>query len=41
VLYDVDVYGSTIDLIKFKGRGHFKKAGEWLAGLVKFEPKGK
>jgi len=40
VIYDVDVYESTIDLIKIKQRGPFKKAGDWLAGLMKFEPKG-
>jgi mRNA-degrading endonuclease RelE of RelBE toxin-antitoxin system len=40
VLYDVDVYKSTIDIIRIKQRGTFQKAGEWLAGLVKFEPKG-
>jgi hypothetical protein len=41
VLYDVDVYESTIDLITIKRHGPFKKAGDWLAGLVKFEPRGK
>lgn len=41
VLYEVDVYESTIDLIKIKPRGDFKKAGDWLAGLIRFEPKGK
>jgi len=41
VLYEVDVYESTVDLIRMKRRGPFKKAGEWLAGLMKFEPKGK
>jgi hypothetical protein len=41
VLYDVDVYKSTIDLITIKRRGRFKKAGEWLAGLMTFEPKRK
>jgi hypothetical protein len=41
VLYDVDVYESTIDLITIKRRGPFKKASDWLTGLVKFEPKGK
>ncbi len=41
VLYEVDVYESTVDLIKIKRRGLFKKAGKWLAGLVKFEPGGK
>lgn len=38
VLYEVDVYKSTVDVIKIKRRGLFKKAGEWLAGLTKFEP---
>jgi hypothetical protein len=41
VLYDVDVYESTIDVIRIKRRGRFKKAGDWLGGLMKFEPKGK
>ena len=40
VLYDVDVYESTIDLMKIKRRGRFKKTAGWLAGLTKFEPKG-
>ena len=40
VLYDVDVYESVVDLIQIKRRGAFKKAGDWLAGLMKFEPKG-
>jgi hypothetical protein len=41
ILYEVDVYESAVDLMKIKQRGTFKKAGAWLAGLVKFEPKGK
>jgi len=41
VLYEVDVYESTIDLITVKRHGPFRKAADWLAGLVKFEPKGK
>src|SRR5260370_37606667 len=41
VLYEVDVFESTIDLVKIKRRGPFKRAGDWLAGLAKFEPKGK
>jgi hypothetical protein len=40
VLYEVDVYESIVDLIRIKRRGPFKKAGEWLAGLMKFEPRG-
>lgn len=39
VLYGVDVYGASVDLIKIKRRGAFKKAGDWLGGLLKFEPK--
>jgi mRNA-degrading endonuclease RelE of RelBE toxin-antitoxin system len=39
ILYDVDVYESSIDLIQVKRRGAFKKAGDWLGGLLKFEPK--
>lgn len=38
VLYDVDVYLETIDLIRIKKRGRYKKAGEWLSGLLNFEP---
>jgi len=41
VLYDVDIYESTVDLIRIKRRGRFKKGGEWLAGLMRFEPRGK
>lgn len=41
VLYEVDVYLETIDIICIKRRGFRRKAGEWLAGLVRFEPKGK
>jgi hypothetical protein len=41
VLYEVNVYESTVNLIRIKRRGSFKKAGEWLAGLMRFEPKGK
>jgi hypothetical protein len=41
VLYEVDVYESAIDLIKIKRRGPLRKAGDWFAGLMKFEPKGK
>lgn len=41
ILYDVDVYKSSVDIIKIKRRGTFKKAGDWLGGLLKFEPKGK
>jgi len=41
ILYDVDVYESSVDLIQIKCRGAFKKAGDWLAGLMRFEPKGK
>ena len=41
ILYDVDVYESSVDLIQIKRRTAFKKAGDWLAGLIKFEPKGK
>lgn len=41
ILYDVDVYESSVDLIKIKRRGAFKKAGDWLAGLMNFEPKEK
>jgi hypothetical protein len=41
LLYEVDVYESKIDLITIKRRGAFKRAGGWLAGLMKFEPKGK
>jgi hypothetical protein len=39
VLYEVDIYESRIDLITIKRRGPFKKAAEWLAGLMKFEPR--
>jgi hypothetical protein len=35
----VDVYESLVDLIQIKRRGAFKKAGDWLGGLLKFEPK--
>jgi mRNA-degrading endonuclease RelE of RelBE toxin-antitoxin system len=41
VIYEVDLFKSTIDLVKIKRRGPFKRAGDWLAGLVKFEPGGK
>jgi hypothetical protein len=41
VLYEVDVYESTVDLIRIKRRGPFKKVAEWLAGLMRFEPRGK
>lgn len=41
ILYDVDVYESSVDLIQIKRRGAFKKAGDWLVGLIRFEPKGK
>src|SRR5258708_3972602 len=41
VLYEVDVYESTVELISIKRRGAFKKASEWLTGLMKFEPKRK
>jgi mRNA-degrading endonuclease RelE of RelBE toxin-antitoxin system len=40
VLYEVNIFQSTVDLVKIKKRGPFKRAGEWLAGLTKFEPKG-
>ena len=39
ILYEVDVYESLVDLIQIKRRGAFKKAGDWLGGLLKFEPK--
>jgi|SRR5215469_7376776 len=41
ILYDADVYESSVDLIKIKRRGASKKAADWLAGLMRFEPKGK
>jgi|SRR5579863_7040978 len=41
VLYEVDVYESTVDLIRVKRRGPVKKLGGWLTGLLKFEPRGK
>jgi mRNA-degrading endonuclease RelE of RelBE toxin-antitoxin system len=39
ILYDVNVYESSVDIIRIKRRTAFKKAGDWLAGLMKFEPK--
>ena len=41
VLYDVNVYESSVEIIQIKRRAAFKKAGDWLAGLMRFEPKGK
>jgi hypothetical protein len=41
ILYDVDVYESLVDIIQIKRRTAFKRAGDWLAGLMRFEPKGK
>jgi len=41
VLYRVNVFESTIELVRVKRRGLFRKTGEWLAGLTQFKPKGK
>jgi hypothetical protein len=41
ILYDANVYESSIDIMQIKRRTAFKRAGNWLAGLMKFEPKGK
>jgi hypothetical protein len=38
VIYEIDVFESTIDLVNLKRRGPFKRVGDWLAGLTKFEP---
>lgn len=41
VLYEFDVYLEIIDIIRIKRRGFYKKAADWLGGLIRFEPKGK
>jgi hypothetical protein len=36
---EVNAFRSTVDLIQIKRRGRFKRASDWMAGLVKFEPR--
>jgi hypothetical protein len=41
VLYEVNFFKATVDIVRIERRGPLAKAVEWLAGLTKFEPKGK
>lgn len=38
VIYEVDVFEATVDLVQIKRLGLFRKALEWLSGLADFEP---
>jgi hypothetical protein len=39
VIFEVDIFESTVDLIEIKRRGRFKAAVDWIAGLGRFEPR--